>query len=781
MIIFPVRHHSPAAALQVERLIRERRPRAVLVEGPADASELIPLLLDPESAPPLALYAYRTGEEVRASFYPFCAYSPEYAALKAGQAVGATLQFCDLPATFALAPLVDGGHVTQTEPPAAALNGLASYPPSTDTDPPPASGLYPADFAAALTEAAGFDDDESFWEAAIEQDTGSGPAVRFIEVLTGYGTIIRGLSADDGGHDQRRERYMAGVARAVIAAGVPEEDVLLVCGAAHAAAIAGAFRAGAPPPDLGETPPAALALIPYSYPRLSEQSGYGAGNRAPWFYQQVWQMGGDYHQASRRALVLVARHLRERGHAASPAHCIDAYGLARTLATMRGKRAPGVDEVREAAVACFGQGQVAIVEDALRQVLIGDAVGRVTARVGRTPLQSEFYATANRLRLPVVDQPRQILAHMTVPAEAEQSIFLHRLGVAGVPYAEELTSGLGGGGRAAGGPLQQLSRVLEKWQLQWSPSTDAMLIERSAWGSTLAEVSGRLLGERVTAAPRVDTAVEALLAMALCDLVEPFDGALARCETLAADSSSFVAPARAAYYLDGLLAYGAARRLPVERLSDLAGRLFARAVVQLPAAAVCGDDAVAAISDILVTFYELIQRNRPLTGAPDRFWDAVEQVVARPESHPTLRGAALTLLELGGRLAAGELAARLRFHLSATAEASANANLVAGLFSLQRATLVRNRGLIAAVTEFFTSLAIEQLTPLLPVLRRSLGNLAVAERAYLAETLDAVLGVAAGDSGRTLRVTAVDRLLLGEIDGAVTGVLTEWRDRYGIE
>ena len=59
ILICPVRHHSPAAALQVARLIRERRPRAVLVEGPADGTDLIPLLLDGETAPPVALYAYR--------------------------------------------------------------------------------------------------------------------------------------------------------------------------------------------------------------------------------------------------------------------------------------------------------------------------------------------------------------------------------------------------------------------------------------------------------------------------------------------------------------------------------------------------------------------------------------------------------------------------------------------------------------------------------------------------------------------------------------------------
>src|SRR4029450_6629433 len=131
--------------------------------------------------------------------------------------------------------------------------------------------------------------------------------------------------------------------------------------------------------------------------------------------------------------------------------------------------APGVDELTDAAVACFGQGQPAVVAAALQRVLIGDATGRVTARVGRTPLQAEFYATAQRLGLPVVDAPRQVLVHVAEPVEGEQSVFLHRLAVADVPFAQELVSGLGGGGRAAsGGPLEQLGRVREKWELQWT-------------------------------------------------------------------------------------------------------------------------------------------------------------------------------------------------------------------------------------------------------------------------------------------------------------------------
>ena len=44
VVFFPVRHHSPACARQVDRLIRAIRPDAVLIEGPRDATHLIPLL-----------------------------------------------------------------------------------------------------------------------------------------------------------------------------------------------------------------------------------------------------------------------------------------------------------------------------------------------------------------------------------------------------------------------------------------------------------------------------------------------------------------------------------------------------------------------------------------------------------------------------------------------------------------------------------------------------------------------------------------------------------------
>src|SRR5207248_8982375 len=131
----------------------------------------------------------------------------------------------------------------------------------------------------------------------------------------------------------------------------------------------------------------------------------------------------------------------------------------------------------------------------------------------------------------------------------------------------------------------------------------------------------------------------------------------------------------------------------------------------------------------------------------------------------------LVLLELGGRRGRDALAARLGYWLSAVPEAADNARLVAGLFALHRGTLVRNRALIGAVTDFLQELCIEQLTPLLPVLRRSLGSLSAAERAYLEETLAAVLGLQADAADGAPALTAAETAWLREADAAVAATL----------
>src|ERR1700756_5225071 len=89
VIYFPIRHHSPACAWHLQHLILERKPRAILVEGPASFTPLIPLILHEKTRAPMAVYCSFVGEEAEdampsnlgppryAAYYPFCDYSPE--------------------------------------------------------------------------------------------------------------------------------------------------------------------------------------------------------------------------------------------------------------------------------------------------------------------------------------------------------------------------------------------------------------------------------------------------------------------------------------------------------------------------------------------------------------------------------------------------------------------------------------------------------------------------------------------------------------------------------
>ena len=113
IVYFPIRHHSPACARYLERIIRTRKPQTILIEGPASFTSLIPLVLHPKTKTPFAIYASIVSEEPEArdamtkaaallgpprhaAYYPFCDYSPELVALRVGTEIGASLRFVDL-------------------------------------------------------------------------------------------------------------------------------------------------------------------------------------------------------------------------------------------------------------------------------------------------------------------------------------------------------------------------------------------------------------------------------------------------------------------------------------------------------------------------------------------------------------------------------------------------------------------------------------------------------------------------------------------------------------
>src|SRR6185369_9818458 len=192
-----------------------------------------------------------------------------------------------------------------------------------------------------------------------------------------------------------------------------------------------------------------LTLMPYSYFRLSSQSGYGAGNHAPAYFELLWQALNEHGigDLSRRYLSLVARNLREAGTHRSTAEVIDGVRLAETLSALKDGLAPTLADLRDAAVALLGQGELTTVKDSLAHVDVGTAIGQLPKGVSQTSIQADFDRELERLKLEkyltTVQQEidldlrenRRVKSEQAAFLDLGRSSFFQRLRVLGVSFA----------------------------------------------------------------------------------------------------------------------------------------------------------------------------------------------------------------------------------------------------------------------------------------------------------------------------------------------------------
>lgn len=172
---FPVRHHSPTVARHLAAVIRTRRPKIIFIEGPFQATDLIPHIVDADTVPPVAIYtSYRDDANVLglngiaspavdiparfAAWYPLTAYSPEFVAMRLAPTIGATVQFIDLPHHATIRT----GEGMRTPPPVAPNEDRLIG----------ASGFY-----RELAAAAGFKTWDEAWDSLFENPYTDDPEV----------------------------------------------------------------------------------------------------------------------------------------------------------------------------------------------------------------------------------------------------------------------------------------------------------------------------------------------------------------------------------------------------------------------------------------------------------------------------------------------------------------------------------------------------------------------------------------------------------------------------
>ena len=159
--VLGVRHHGPGSARGVLAELDRIRPDTVLVEGPADADWLVPLVAAEGMQPPVALLAYDPATPAHAVFWPYAVFSPEWQALRWAMEHGASARFVDLPSGAVLA--------SRPAPP------LEDIPTDREESQGDLDAVVRSDPIALLANAAGYDDPERWWDDVIEsRSDGSG-------------------------------------------------------------------------------------------------------------------------------------------------------------------------------------------------------------------------------------------------------------------------------------------------------------------------------------------------------------------------------------------------------------------------------------------------------------------------------------------------------------------------------------------------------------------------------------------------------------------------------
>jgi hypothetical protein len=772
---FPVRHHSPTTARHLQSALRERRPKVVFIEGPYEANDLIPYVVDARTDPPVAIYSsYRDDNNVLglnglvsaapdiparfAVWYPLTAYSPEYAAMKTAVVIGAEMVFVDLP-HYALIRPQGSAEGPKTPPPAA---------PNEDRL------IATSRFYQHLAEAAGFKSWDEAWDTLFE-NPGSTDFEAYRREMATFCCAARATAdptAEASEGTVERERHFLKVIRETLAAReLDAEQAAVVCGGFH---LFLDRNDRAPPPD----PPAGTVyttVVPYSFFRVSEMAGYGAGNRAPQYYQTLYELAaaGRADEIALEHTIAVLRQVRKAGDPLSTADAIAATHHAVMLARLRGRGHATLDDIQDALITCCCKGNPAEEGAKLCHALdaagVGTKIGKVTPALGRLPIVNDFHAQMADLDLGEAlgkEKKMTVRLDKREPLAARRSAFLHRLRFLKVPFAAVTSTG----GDFSGTIFR------EDWQLKWEPRTEPALIEQNLYGDTVESASVARLQEAIAeaganASPTCERLLQAV-DMDLPDLVQAAEDACGR----AIDTDpGFASLAAALHHLSLLDRYAVFRGLRRDVLEDLLTRCYDRACFALPDASAVPDEEQKGVVDALVSVADLVQRSDP--GRFDRalFADAARRA-AGASPVPFLRGAFLGLLCEIRELPADALAAEVAGLARAAADQMVTAgDLLDGMLAVSRTSILLGAdALVAAVDDLLQVAEWDPFLVMLPRLRAAFERLAEPQRDSLAATVAKRYGLASADDVRAMPGTLAATALVARIDAAVAAALKDW-------
>lgn len=683
-----IRHHGPGSCRNVVGALEQLRPDLILLEGPAEADAMMPFVGDVGMQPPVALLGYQPDAPQRAVFYPFAEFSPEWQTMRYALRENVELRFFDLPLSYSLAMSDDGAQQAEE----------------------------PSDPFDLLAVAAGFSDEESWWDMTIEQrrdNTGVFDAVR--EAVT----ALRGAAdSDNASHrDLIREAWMRRMLRAAQKDGFG--CIAVVCGAWHLPALACQAKVKDDNQLLKGLSKVKVECtwIPWTYDRLMLRSGYGAGISSPGWYDYIWKHPDD---DGTLWVSRVAGLLREKNMDISVAHVIEAVRLAQASAALRGLSSPSLAEYNEAVVAVMGFGDDILLRLIGESMVVGDRLGHVPDAVPKVPLLIDVERLQKRLRVPFTAEIKELTLDLRKPNDLERSLFFHRLSLLGIDWA---TLGVAVG----------KGTFKERWTLYHRPEHIVCIIERAIWGNTLHGAVQKYLLHRMEDIRYMPELTHLLNLVIPADLPDVVGAMTTRLDGLSAGSTDIVEMLEAVPDLVGIVRYGNVRNLDFSQVANMLQAMIAR--ILAGGLLVCINIDEDAASDLLehlaATDYAVATLN---DSELNSMWcEFLGKVGSASNVHPLLSGYATRLLHDKGLVSHERMHDALRFYSSVGNATADIAYWFEGFLRSSGSLLLLDDHLWELVNGWVCDLSDADFKELLPIIRRTFSLFTSVERRKLGE------------------------------------------------
>ncbi|TKZ35972.1 DUF5682 family protein [Brachyspira catarrhinii] len=477
---FPVRHHSPACAYHLKKIIEDYKPENILIEGPSDANSLMEYMIDENTTPPFCIYSSyidKSKEKCR-SYYPFLDYSPEFVAIKKSHELKINCSFIDMPF---------GSIIENSE------NNINKKPISIyDED---NNKFNVNDYTSRLTKKSGLKSFAEFWERDFEIKGILKNSEDFIKSVFALGYYMRFIESEDI-ETKNREYFMAKNIKEFI--DKKANGILVITGSFHVKGIIDKLKDSENiEKEFNKLKKYNIQnssnyLIPYSFEEADQRKGYIAGIEYPAFYNNIWKKLNEdlienaYTETVKNFIIKAAGINRDYYNINIP-DCINAYYMAINLAKLRGKNNAGVYELIDAVKSAFVKGEISLENtgniELMMKLLSGIANGKVSSKSIVPPVVLDFrnLCKTHRIRIDKTETTESILDIIKDKNHFEKSKFFHKMRFLDIDFCKLIK-----------GPdyIEKIDKNLarEIWKYKYNSQVEALLIDKSVYGTSVEEL-----------------------------------------------------------------------------------------------------------------------------------------------------------------------------------------------------------------------------------------------------------------------------------------------------